>query len=697
MAVVGYDFGNMNSYIAVARQGGIDVLTNDYSLHATPSCVSFGPKSRVMGVAARQQVNTNFKNTVINFKHLIGRKFSDPITQLYKKFVPCEIIQMTDDNIGLKVNYLGETRILTPEQVTAAFLTKLKNITENALGTKVNECVVSVPYFFSDNQRRAMLAVGKIAGVNLLKIVNENTAVGIAYGIYKGSSLPAEKEPAKIVAFVDVGHSCVQASIMAFNDRKVQVIGAAHDLTVGGLFFDELIREYFHEHFQKKYNINAEKNPRAWLRLLDESEKLKKQMSANQTAIPLNIECFMDDKDVAGSMQRSQFEELAEPLFQKIRDMLRRLLESTGLKKEEISEVELIGGSSRIPLIKQIIASFFNREPKTTMNLDEAVARGAGMQCAIISPSFKVKEFHIRDSHLFDIKLRYDGGKGVQEQVIFKHQDEFPFSKLLTVEKSAGFSIEAFYTNPQALPYPVDFIGRWTVHDITPTPDGQPRKVRVKVRLNGNGVFSIPGAAAQELQAITDAEEEQSPEANQNGDKPKEQQDNEATQGNKDEPMESQDAEKKEKKPKKVVLEFRVQEQVPYSLNVDECLVVEKEMQTVDLNEKLKADSKNALEEYCYSMRDKLTDTLASFVTGQEALDFQARLSQMEEWLYAEGEDANKEDYDDKLYELRTIIETPINKRRDELDEKKRQEEAAANPPPPKDTQKGAQDKMEVD
>uniref|UniRef100_A0A915D4G0 Uncharacterized protein n=1 Tax=Ditylenchus dipsaci TaxID=166011 RepID=A0A915D4G0_9BILA len=667
MSVVGYDFGNLNSYIAVARQGGIDVLTNDYSLHATPSCVSYGPKSRVMGWPPAS---------------------SDPIVQLYKKFVPCEIIQLTDDAIGLKVSYLGETKIITPEQVTAAFLTKLKVTTEAALGTKVNECVVSVPYFFSDNQRRALLAVGKIAGVNLLKIVNENTAVGIAYGIYKGSSLPAEKDPAKIVAFVDVGHSCVQASVMAFNDRKVQVIGAAHDLTVGGLFFDDIIRDYFHQHFQKKYNLNAQKNPKCWLRLLDESEKIKKQMSANQTAIPLNIECFMDDKDVAGSIQRQQFEELAEPLFQKIREMLQRLMESTGLKKEEISEVELIGGSSRIPLVRQIITNFFNREPKTTMNLDEAVARGAGMQCAIISPSFKVKEFHIKDAHMFDIKLRYDGGMGTQEQVIFKKQDEFPFSKLLTVEKKAGFSIEAYYANPHALPYPVDFIGRWTVQDITP-----PLMDRLA---------SIPGAAATELQTVTEDGEEMNETSQNNGadNKSKEQPPAAQQDGEAKAPEGTEEA-KAEKKPKKVVLEFPVQEQVPYSLNVEECILVEKDMQAVDLNEKLKADSKNALEEYCYGMRDKLTDSLAAFVTADEVLSSQNLLSQTEEWLYADGEDTTKQAYDDKLFDLQTIIETPINQRRNEYLEKERQkqaaEAAAANPPAPEETKKAGPEVMEVD
>lgn len=176
-------------------------------------------------------------------------------------------------------------------------------------------------------------------------------------------------------------------------------------MSVGGLFFDEIICDALNKEFIKKYKIDARKNPRAWLRLLDESEKLKKQMSSISTKIPLNIECFMDDKDVSVQMQRSEFEELAEPLFENIRNLLRRLIEKSGLQIEEIHEIELLGGSARIPHIRQIIASFFNREPKTTMNLDEAVARGAGLQCAFISPNIKVKEVNINETNLLNSNL----------------------------------------------------------------------------------------------------------------------------------------------------------------------------------------------------------------------------------------------------------------------------------------------------
>ncbi|VDM97056.1 unnamed protein product [Thelazia callipaeda] len=389
MSVVGFDFGNVNSFIAVARQGGIETITNDYSLRATPSCVAFTSRGRVMGVAARQQLNTNIRNTIINFKHLLGRKFTDPVTQKYRNFIPCDMIQLPNDDIGLKIEYFNEERILTPEQVVAMFLVKLKDITENnSPGIRVvADCVISVPFYFADVQRRALLTAVRIAGLNCLQIFNETTAVALAYGIYK-QDLPAENESPRIVAFVDIGHSAAQATLVAYNKSKLVMLGSTYDLEVGGLAFDDIIRDYFCKLFRENYKIDASSNKRAWYRLLDECEKIKKQMSTNSTAIPLNIECFMNDMDVTGKMQRSQFEELAEPLLDRVRILLTNLLKECGKKAEEIESVELIGGTSRIPAIKRITAEVFGKEPKTTMNQDEAAARGETVKKFLICFKF---------------------------------------------------------------------------------------------------------------------------------------------------------------------------------------------------------------------------------------------------------------------------------------------------------------------
>ncbi|CAI5445054.1 unnamed protein product [Caenorhabditis angaria] len=411
MSVLGFDIGNLNCYIGVARQGGIEVITNDYSLHATPACVSFGSRDRSMGVAARQAVNTNLKNTIINFKHLIGRKFSDPIAQKFIPFVPCKVVQLANDEIGLQVNYLDNQTTFTPEQVFAALLTKLRTTVESQLSDvkKVSDCVVGVPAYFTDVQRRAVQAAIQYSGLNALRIVNETTAIALAYGIYK-QDLPEEGTKAKHVVFLDIGHASTQASLVAFNKGKLTMLKTSYDLESGGLWFDALIREHFKNEFKTKYGIDASTSPRPWLRLLDECEKVKKQMSANQTPIPINIECFMEDKDVSGKMQRQEFEDLAAPIFARIRQTLVSLFEGIDVKPEDVDEIEIVGGSSRIPMIRKIVNDLFAKDPKTTMNQDEAVARGAAMQCAILSPTFRVREFSIKDSQPYRIKITWSGG-----------------------------------------------------------------------------------------------------------------------------------------------------------------------------------------------------------------------------------------------------------------------------------------------
>lgn len=389
------------------------------------ACVSFGPKDRSMGVAARQAVNTNIKNTVINFKHLIGRKYSDPVAQQFIPFIPCNVIRLANDDIGIQVNYLNEEHIFTPEQVFAALLTKLRGIVESQLTEvkKVSDCVLAVPSYFTDVQRRAVLAAIQYAGLNSLRIVNETTAIALAYGIYK-QDLPAEEEKSRKVVFLDVGHSSTQASLVSFNKGKLTMVNTSYTLNAGGIWFDALIREHFRNEFKTKYGklssniqwckitllgIDAATQPRPWLRLLDECERVKKQMSANQTPIPLNIECFMNDKDVTSKMQRQEFEELAMPIFTRIRQVLLDLFaDGIDIKPEDIDEIEIVGGSSRIPMIRQIVKDIFGKDPKTTMNQDEAVARGAAMQCAILSPTYRVREFSIKDLQPYRIRLSWN-------------------------------------------------------------------------------------------------------------------------------------------------------------------------------------------------------------------------------------------------------------------------------------------------
>ncbi|CAJ0941927.1 unnamed protein product, partial [Mesorhabditis belari] len=656
MSVIGFDIGNLNSYIGVARQGGIDVIANDYSLRETPTCVSFGSKCRSMGVSARQQVNTNFLSTIINFKHLLARKFNDPIAQKFIPFVPCRVVELPDGEIGCKVNYLDTEHIFTPEQVLGAFLTKMKTTVEASLDgkTKVYDAVLAVPSYFTDVQRRAVLAAAQTAQLNPLRVINESTAIALAYGIYK-QDLPLETEPARIVAFLDVGHSCTQASLAAFNKGKLQMLGTTYDHDVGGLWFDAMIREHFRKEFLEKYKVDAAKNPRAMLRLLDESEKVKKQMSANATPIPLNIECFLDDKDVSGRMQRQEFEALCGPLFDRIQKLLQRLLEETKIKPNEIDSIEIVGGSSRIPLIRKIVNDIFGQEPKTTMNQDEAVCRGSAMQCAILSPSFRVRDFSMKDSQPFRIRLTWDGVGGGDggESDVFVERDEFPFSKMLTFYRNEPFRLDAGYAFPNTIPHTTRQLGSWKILGVTPSGNGETRKIKIKVRVDPNGIFSVRSATMYDNQPVPEEppKEEQTMEVDR-----KENEGKDASQ--------SQNAEESKPKVKLVPIELQIEELVP-TYNVQHFIEKEEEMKRVDLDEKAKADAKNAVEEYVYEMRNKLSDSLTDYVTPKDAEVFGSFLQSTEDWLYEDGEDAERKVYEDRLAELRQFGEPIIERYRE--------------------------------
>lgn len=270
---------------------------------------------------------TNMKNTIGDFKRLLGRKYNDPQVQNELKFIPYRVEQRPDGGIGIRVNYLDEEHVFSPEQITAMLFTKLKETSESALQAQVNDCVIAVPIFFTNAERMALLDAAAIAGFNVLRLLNETTAVALSYGFYK-QDLPAPEEKPRNVIFVDFGNASLQVSAVAFNKGKLKMLCSAWD-QIGGRDFDAILAERFCQDFQTKYKINAKTNPRAWLRLLTEVEKIKKQMSANSTKLPLNIECFMEEIDVHSSMSRTDMEELCANLLKRTEHTFKKCLQDS--------------------------------------------------------------------------------------------------------------------------------------------------------------------------------------------------------------------------------------------------------------------------------------------------------------------------------------------------------------------------------
>jgi len=686
MSVVGFDFGNDSCYISVARQGGIESIANDYSLRATPSYVAFGEKARTMGVAAKSGQMTQVKRTFFGFKKLLGRKYEDPHVQLELSRAPYEIQQTQEKGIVYPINYAGKNKLLSAEQLTAALFTKLKEIAENALSAKVNDVVISVPTYFTDAERRALLDSARMAGLNVLKLMNDTTAAALAYGIYK-QDLPETDKPSRNVVFVDCGHTGTQVSAASFNKGKLSMLAYANTNS-GGRDFDEAISKYFVKDFAERYKLNVPENKKATLKLMTEAEKLKKLMSANTNKIPLNIECFMDDKDVKGNIDRATFEELVAPFMDNIEKALKECLDNSKLKIEDIYGVEIIGGSSRIPKIKSLIEKVYCKTPSTTLNADEAVSRGCALQCAILSPTFKVREFSVTDIQPYPIKLVWENPGGIENQgpgemEVFPLFHPVPFSKMLTFFKNDTFQVAGEYV--MDVPYPTRHIGLFEIGDVKPTAEGGNQKVKVKVRVNPNGIFGVSSASLVEKHEI----EEEVPvemEVDKESGETKEENKEESTVGEeskKEEGKMDTEENKKEESKKDVKMEKRkkivnktidlpVSQRVQGQLSQEKMQLAtteEMDMAKQDKNEADRLTAKNSVEEYIYEIRGKLCEELEDFMLEDDRNKFSLELEDAENWLYEDGEYAEKTEYTQKLGQLKSKGEA-VKKRRHEFNER---------------------------
>ncbi|XP_062429968.1 heat shock 70 kDa protein 4L isoform X2 [Rhea pennata] len=667
MSVVGIDLGFLNCYIGVARSGGIETIANEYSDRCTPACISLGSKTRAIGNAAKSQIVTNVKNTLHGFKKLHGRAFEDPYIQAERAKLPYELQKMPNGSVGVKVRYLDEERPFAIEQITGMLLAKLKETSESALKKPVADCVISVPSFFTDAERRSVMAAAQIAGLNCLKLMNETTAVALAYGIYK-QDLPALEEKPRNVVFVDMGHSAYQVSICAFNKGKLKVLATTFDPFLGGRNFDEALVDYFSEEFRTKYKLNVKENPRALLRLYQECEKLKKLMSANASDLPLNIECFMNDLDVSSKMNRAQFEQLCAALLSRVEPPLRAAMDQAKLQREDIYSIEIVGGATRIPAVKEQISNFFCKEISTTLNADEAVARGCALQCAILSPAFKVREFSITDVVPYSITLRWKSSyeEGTGECEVFSKNHAAPFSKVITFHKKEPFDLEAYYTHPHEVPYPDSRIGRFTIQNVVPQHDGDNSKVKVKVRVNIHGLFSVANASVIEKQNID----------GDHSDTPMDTESSSKNQGKDDELTASGDKQDHPNQPKAKAkvksIDLPIQASLYRQLGQDiiNCYIEnEGKMMMQDKLEKERNDAKNAVEEYVYDFRDKLCGVFEKFITEEDSNKLTLMLEDTENWLYEDGEDQPKQVYMDKLQELRKFGQ-PIQERYMEHEER---------------------------
>ncbi|KAL2159821.1 hypothetical protein VTH06DRAFT_1954 [Thermothelomyces fergusii] len=664
MSVVGVDFGSLNTVIAVARNRGVDVIANEVSNRATPSLVGFGPKCRYLGEAAKTQEISNLKNTVGCLKRLVGRSLNDPDIQIEQKYISAPLVDI-NGQVGAEVSYLGKKEQFTATQLVAMFLTKIKQTTMNEVKLPVSDVVMSVPAWFTDAQRRALIDAADIAGLKLLRLINDTTAAALGYGITK-LDLPGPDEKPRRVAFVDVGYSDYSCSIVEFKKGELAVKGHAYDRHLGGRDFDRAIVEHLQKEFLGKYKIDIYSNPKALSRVYAAAEKLKKVLSANQQA-PMNIESLMNDIDVRAMITRQEFEAMVEHLLGRIDAVLQQALDETKLSKEDIDIIEVVGGGSRVPAIKERIQNFFGKNLSFTLNQDEAIARGCAFSCAILSPIFKVRDFAVQDIINYPIEFAWEKDADIPDEdtslVVFNKGNVMPSTKILTFYRKQPFDLEARYTNPETLPGKIPpFIGRFSVKGVKAGEGPEDFMIcKLKARVNIHGILNVESGYYVEDQEVEE-EIKEDPSEKKDGD--------------------AMDTDNKEEKPKtrKVKKQVRKGElpivSATQSLDPSVKHAVTEREAAMAMEDKLVADTeekKNELETYIYDLRNKLDDQYAEFASEEEKEKIREKLTATEDWLYDEGDDTTKAVYIAKMDEIRALA-GPIEQRHFEKVEAERRE-----------------------
>lgn len=385
------------------------------------------------------------------------------------------------------------------------YLSKIKQTAAGELKLPVSDICMSVPAWFTDAQRRAIIDGAEIAGLKLLRLMNDTTAAALGWGITK-LDLPAPEEKPRRVVFIDIGHSNYTASVVEFKKGELAVKSTAWDRNFGGRDFDKALVDHLAKEFKGKYKVDIYTHGRAMARTIAAAEKTKKILSANQQA-PVNIESLMNDVDASAMITRQEFEALLEPLLARTFGPLEQALAQAKLTKEDIDVIEVIGGGSRVPALKERIQSFFGKPLSFTMNADEAVARGSAFSCAILSPVFRVRDFSVQDIVSYPIEFGWEKAPDIPDEdtslTVFNKGNVLPSTKILTFYRKQPFDLEARYTNPDELPGKTNpWIGRFSVKGVKADGGDDFMICKLKARVNIHGVLNVENGYYVEDQEV---------------------------------------------------------------------------------------------------------------------------------------------------------------------------------------------------